>query len=206
MAATTSTSKLSTRESLIQVTVDAIDKMGEPDVRLDYILNTSGVSVSSLYHYFGNLRGLIDAANIVRFRRAYLLDLESTRAALEKVRTRDDFRSMVVSVVEDIFSPTRIVNRRRRLLALSGLENNQDFAKEIAQAQRSNAHATTELLIEAQSRGLVADDFDPVAFGVWLSAQAFGLAVTEIMNDDVLNDMWRAQTLQATLHLLGLND
>jgi AcrR family transcriptional regulator len=206
MAATTTTSKLSTREALIQVTVDALDELGEPNVRLENILATSGVSVSSLYHYFGNLRGLIDAANIVRFSRVYLLDLESTRTSLEKARTRDDFRLMVISVVEDIFSQTRSVNRRRRLLALSGLDNNHDFVASIAEAQRSNAEATSELLAFAKARGFVPDDCDPVSFGVWLSAQAFGLAVTEIMNDDVLNDKWREQTLRAALHLLGLDD
>jgi hypothetical protein len=41
---------------------------------------------------------------------------------------------------------------------------------------------------------------------VWFSAQAFGLAVTEIADDERMNDMWREQTLHATLHLLGLND
>ena len=197
---------MSTRELLIQVMVDALDEVGEPNIRLENILATAGVSVSSLYHYFGNLRGLIDAANVARFNRVYLLDIESTRAALEKTRTRDEFRTVVVSMIEDIFLPSRSTNRRRRLLAFSGLENNPEFVEAISLAHRSNALATSEILMSAKNRGFVPDDFDPVAFGVWLSAQAFGLAVTEIMNDDVLNDKWREQTLQATLCLLGFKD
>jgi AcrR family transcriptional regulator len=198
--------KVSTRDLLIQVTVDALDELGEPDVRLENILATSGVSVSSLYHYFGNLRGLIDAANVVRFNRVYLLDLASTRTAIDKARTKDDFRKLVVAIVHDIFLPTRSENRRYRLLALSGIDTNPEFASAIAEAQSSNAIATTELLVSAKNRGFVPDDFDPVAFGVWFSAQAFGLAVTEIADDNTMNDMWRDQTLRATLHLLGLND
>jgi AcrR family transcriptional regulator len=204
--AASSASKASTRELLIQVTVDAIDEVGEPNVRLENILEASGVSVSSLYHYFGNLRGLIDAANVTRFSRVYLLDLESTRSAIEKVRTRDEFRSMVNSVIEDIFSETRATNRRRRLLSLSGIDHNPNFSEQIAQAHQSNAMATTELLVSAKERGLLSVEFDPMAFGVWLSAQAFALAVTEISDNPALADLWRAQTLQATLHLLGLND
>ena len=197
---------MSTRELLIQVTVDALDEVGEPNIRLENILATSGVSVSSLYHYFGNLRGLVDAANVARFNRVYLLDIESTRAALDKTRTKDEVRAMVISMMEDIFLPSRNTNRRHRLLAFSGLDNNPEFVEAISQAHRSNALATSEILASAKNRGFVPVDFDPVAFGVWLSAQAFGLAVTEIMNDDVLNDKWREQTLRATLHLLGLND
>jgi AcrR family transcriptional regulator len=206
MAATTSTTKMTTREALIQVTVDALDELGEPNIRLENILATSGVSVSSLYHYFGNLRGLIDAANVVRFNRIYLLDLVSTRAALDKARTKDDFRKLVVAIVNDIFLPNRSENRRHRLLSLSGIDNNPEFASSIAQVQKANALATTEILVSAKNRGFVPDDFDPVAFGVWFSAQAFGLAVTEIADDESMNDMWREQTLHATLHLLGLND
>jgi AcrR family transcriptional regulator len=205
MAATTTT-KMTTREALIQVTVDALDELGEPDVRLENILATSGVSVSSLYHYFGNLRGLIDAANVVRFNRVYLLDLESTRAALDKARTKDDFRKIVVAIVNDIFLPSRSGNRRHRLLALSGVGNNREFASAIAEAQISNARATTDLLVSAKNRGFVPENFDPVAFGVWFSAQAFGLAVTEIADDETMSDMWREQTLRATLHLLGFSD
>jgi AcrR family transcriptional regulator len=206
MASSTTKPKMSTRELLIQVTVDALDEVGEPNIRLENILATSGVSVSSLYHYFGNLRGLVDAANVARFNRVYLLDIESTRAALDKTRTKDEFRAMVISMMEDIFLPSRNTNRRHRLLAFSGLDNNPEFVEAISQAHRSNALATSEILASAKNRGFVPVDFDPVAFGVWLSAQAFGLAVTEIMNDDVLNDKWRDQTLRATLHLLGLND
>lgn len=206
MAATTTTTKLSTRDALIHVTVEALDELGEPNVRLENILATSGVSVSSLYHYFGNLRGLIDAANVVRFNRVYLLDLESTRTALGKARTKDDFRKMVVSIVDDIFLSSRSENRRHRLVALSGVDNNPEFAASIAEAQKANALATTEILVSAKSQGFVPQHFDPVAFGVWFSAQAFGLAVTEIADDDAMNDMWRAQTLRATLHLLGLDD
>lgn len=206
MAATTTTTKLSTRDALIHVTVEALDELGESNVRLENILSTSGVSVSSLYHYFGNLRGLIDAANVVRFNRVYLLDLESTRTALGKARTKDDFRKMVVSIVDDIFLSSRSENRRHRLLALSGVDNNPEFAASIAEAQKANALATTEILVSAKSQGFVPQHFDPVAFGVWFSAQAFGLAVTEIADDDAMNDMWRAQTLRATLHLLGLDD
>jgi AcrR family transcriptional regulator len=204
--AASSAGKVSTRELLVQVTVDAIDEVGEPNVRLESILEASGVSVSSLYHYFGNLRGLIDAANVARFSRVYLLDIESTRSELEKARTRDDFRSMVISVIDDIFSQTRALNRRRRLLSLSGIDHNPNFSEQIAQEHRSNAAATTELLVTAKDRGLLPVDFDPVAFAVWLSAQAFALAVTEIIGNPVMEDMWRAQTLQATLHLMGLND
>ena len=206
MPATTSTSKLSTRETLIQVTVDALDELGEPNIRLENILATSGVSVSSLYHYFGNLRGLIDAANVVRFNRIYLLDLVSTRAALDKARTKDDFRKLVVAIVNDIFLPNRSENRRHRLLSLSGIDNNPEFASSIAAAQKANALATAEILVSAKNRGFVPEHFDPIAFGVWFSAQAFGLAVTEIADDESMNDMWREQTLHATLHLLGLND
>jgi AcrR family transcriptional regulator len=204
--AASSAGKVSTRELLVQVTVDAIDEVGEPNVRLESILEASGVSVSSLYHYFGNLRGLIDAANVVRFNRVYLLDLASTRTAIDKARTKDDFRKLVVAIVHDIFLPTRSENRRYRLLALSGIDTNPEFASAIAEAQSSNAIATTELLVSAKNRGFVPDDFDPGAFGVWFSAQAFGLAVTEIADDNTMNDMWRDQTLRATLHLLGLND
>jgi AcrR family transcriptional regulator len=206
MAATTSTTKMTTREALIQVTVDALDELGEPNIRLENILATSGVSVSSLYHYFGNLRGLIDAANVVRFNRIYLLDLVSTRAALDKARTKDDFRKLVVAIVDDIFLPNRSENRRHRLLSLSGIDNNPEFASSIAQAQKANALATAEILVSAKNRGFVPEHFDPIAFGVWFSAQAFGLAVTEIADDESMSDMWREQTLRATLYLLGLND
>lgn len=206
MASSSTKPKMSTRELLIQVTVDALDEVGEQNIRLENILATSGVSVSSLYHYFGNLRGLVDAANVARFNRVYLLDLESTRVALDKTQNKDEFRTMVINIVEDIFLPSRSANRRRRLLALSGIDNNPEFVAAISQAHRSNVLATSELLASAKARGFVPSDFDPVAFGVWLSGQAFALAVTEIMNDSGHNDKWREQTLRATLHLLGLND
>jgi hypothetical protein len=65
-------------------------------------------------HSSGNLRGLIDAANVVRFSRVFVVHLEHLRNDLEKAETRDEFRAVVIKNVEEVFEYSRSTYRRRQ--------------------------------------------------------------------------------------------
>jgi AcrR family transcriptional regulator len=90
-----------TKEAMLRVAIAAIDDGGEDGIRLDAILQEVGVSPSSLYYHYGNLTGLVEAAQVERFRRANLNNAIEVRQRIELVESVDEFKKLVDLLIKN---------------------------------------------------------------------------------------------------------
>ena len=142
-ATTTKVKKESTRDVLIRTAVAMIDEFGEPHLRLEVVLERSGASVSSLYHYFGNLDGLLRAANIARFNRYAFADIEYLRRRTEETKSKDDFRMLAPDSARVVLLAGHVIDDellRRRFGHRFVVVRTDDVDLVVAQRARTHVH------------------------------------------------------------------
>ncbi|MFM8389212.1 MAG: TetR/AcrR family transcriptional regulator, partial [Actinomycetota bacterium] len=100
---------------VIEATIRAIEAHGEASVRIDDILQETGISKGSLYHHFGGREGLIAAARVVQFSRFVAEDAKNIRETLTKTTTIQEFIAATSALVQVGNSAERERARHNRL-------------------------------------------------------------------------------------------
>lgn len=193
------------RELLLSIMIDELNEVGEADIRLEVILERAQISPSSLYHHFGNLRGLIEEAHVERFVREIYGRLDELKVQLEDMETRDDFIKIVDGTLDIFFTDQRKLARFRRLNALGSSYGRPEFAKRLAGAERDANKRTAEVLKVAQYRGFIAKSVDLEVFAAWLNASLVGGTAIDLMDDDDFRKKWTEMVRATTKYLLGLD-
>lgn len=192
------------REVLLQVMIDALNEVGEAEVRLETILERAQISPSSLYHHFGNLRGLIEEAHVERYIREVYANLDGLKKQFEDMETHDDFVRIIDANLDILLSDVRKVPRFRRANAFGSSFGHPEFARRIAAVEREANQKTAEVLKVAQYRGFIPRTVDLEAFASWLNASLSGSVVIDQMDDPEYRERWAAMMRASTRHLLGI--
>ena len=203
-ATTTKVKKESTRDVLIRTAVALIDEFGEPHLRLEVVLERSGASVSSLYHYFGNLDGLLRAANIARFNRYAFADIEYLRRRTEETKSKDDFRMLANQVLDTLYNEDRRLHRLHRLDTVHHASGSAEFSSEIGALHKSAIEQLAEALDVAKAKGFINKEVDTTGFGAWFLGNSFARGLLDITDDSDVSASWLATHRAACFHLLGL--
>lgn len=202
--ATVSPKRKSARDTLLRAAIAAIDEHGEAGVRLEEVLAHAGASVSSLYHHYGNLRGLIDQAQLVRFAQAYSDSVTEFLRRLEKVSTTKELTKLIRLTVEEVYSSERRSMRQQRLHALGAVYHNEELRLEMAELERQSAERTATAVCALQDRGFVSPAINPMTWALWFNTQVYAVAVIDLLDDDAQRQAWVEHTADATLRSFGL--
>lgn len=194
----------STRDRFIRVTTQIIDAYGESAVKLEDVLVEADASVSSLYHHFGSLRGLIEETQIHRFMMARFLDVDQLRLGAERVTTKREFGKLLNSVVSGMLSETRAFNRMRRVTALASSESSESMRAKLRELERETLDSVTNGFMVAQARGVIPKSVDVQAATLWASTLVFSRVLTELLEDETLQDRWDEMTHKFILQAFGL--
>ena len=172
-----------TRERILASTVAVLRTRGADAVRIDDILVTANASASSLYHHFGDRKGLIQAAAaVVREQLAASEDpghLDDGFAAT----THDEFCDYIVRELRR--AATSDVNRRRRLqrvrLAAASIGGPPT---DDSQFQTLMTSTIAELFEDAKARHLINPELDSFAYCAWFQGMLLGQLLTESTQAD----------------------
>ena len=202
--ATAAQKRGSARETLLRAAIDAIDEHGEAGVRLDDVLTAAGASVSSLYHHYGNLRGLVERAQLERFAQAYSDNVGEFLRRLETITAREEVIELIEQTVAAIYSTDREVTRQQRLHSLGAVYQNSQLRASVAELEKNSAERTATAVRELQRRGFVPVSIDPYEWSLWFNTQVYALAVVDLLGDDRVRRAWIRQVADATLRSFGL--
>lgn len=194
----------SARDALLRVMVKTIDEHGEPGVRLEKVLHEANSSVSSMYHHFGNLAGLIEAAQIVRFRRTQQMDLEFFRDGLKEVSTLSEFRELVVTGMSRAFHADRRITRAQRVNVLGRSYQNPHYAEQLRELQREANVALIDALVLAQARDLIPAHVDVELAAAWWATMTSGRYFVELLDDPSLEERWNGLAKQFVFTILEI--
>ena len=193
-----------TKEVLLRVAIAAIEEVGEAHVRLDDILRDADASVSSLYHHYGNMRGLLDEAQLARFDSYTGENIKAFHDAVIRVRNKDEFRKLIAATVKDLFSRERKENRSTIVNAFGSIFKTPEFDQRVVELEKQNVAMLSAAIEHARSRGMTKSDLDVVSFSAWAAGLTFSRVIPDIINDDDIIDGWIEMTIDSINHLLGL--
>lgn len=180
----------SARDALMRVMVRTLDEYGEPGVRLEKVLKEANASVSSLYHHFDNLAGLIESAQVVRFRRTQQLDVDYFTEEMKLVTNLDEFRALLNRAISRALHEDRRLVRSQRVNAAARSYQNPQYAEQLRDLQKQANQALTLALLRAQAKGFVPSHVDIEAAAAWWTSTVYGRYFVEILDDANLENRW----------------
>lgn len=164
----------STITAVIDATIKAIEAGGEASVRIDDILNETGISKGSLYHHFGGREGLIAAARVTQFSRFVAEDAERIRETLTKTKTLADYITATSALVQIGNEAERDQARLNRLNVIASSFGRPDLHDALAVQQHSHTETIAEAVRYGQTMGWIRKDIDARAVAVFV--QGYNLA------------------------------
>lgn len=193
--------KTDTRERLLAAAISVIESEGESALRVQDIADAVGVTKPSIYHFFGDREGLIDAALAEMYRRdtgvaaAYLMEL------VEQARTTEEFSEALRLGVASVRSDDAA--RRRSMLTkiLGAATSRPSLQAAIRDANRDTAARNAQIIDLGRAKGFFQADFDTRVGGLFASALFTDRHYVDI-DDGFDGDEWDALVFETLRHLL----
>lgn len=193
-----------TKDLLLRVAIEEIDRVGEARVRLDDILRESGVSVSSLYHFYGSMRGLLDEAQLARFDADTGANIKQFHDAVVRCANVEQFRSLVEATVNEVYSKKRARNRSTLMNAFGAIFETPGYQERVVRLEDENIAVLSAAFEHAKRQGFIASDVDNKSLAIWVIGLTFSRVLPDILDDDESVDGWIRITTASLLHVMGL--
>ena len=171
---------MDTRRRLLDAAITVLDRDGEAAIRVRDVSRAAGVSYASLYHFFGDREGMIEAAQAERYERSLFALMEPLREDIAQARSEKSFYDAVRLGVARMWTPERASFRRSRIEALAAMTARPGLAALIRDAQHTLNLTIAEMLKEPQRRGWVRRDLDLEMVGAWAQGMTNGRLLIEI--------------------------
>ena len=182
---------VSTRQRILDATVEALDRGGEAAVRVTDVADAAGVTQGMVTYHFRTRDRLVAEAHSVRFVESVRDDMNLLELAVGSTHTAADMRFLVSTLTTVLLSPDRVEARRRRLSAV-GFAIQSEIAFEVmSEAHSAMIDAFERLVSEGQRLGVLRPEVDARATASVLSAYAFGLVLLDFDRDRPSDDALR---------------
>jgi AcrR family transcriptional regulator len=169
----------SSRQRILEATIEAIDRGGETSVRIIDVSEAAGVTQGLVTYHFRTRDQLIAEASTARFVATISEDIAIMQAALPSLKSVDDLRQLAEKMTTLLLLPERVAARRRRLNAM-GFAIQSPTAKEaITAVQTQVVDAFTDMIVYAQTIGIARTDLDARAMATMILSYTFGIVMKE---------------------------
>jgi AcrR family transcriptional regulator len=181
----------SSRERILDATIEAIDRGGETSVRIIDVSEAAGVTQGLVTYHFRTRDLLIAEASTARFIATISEDIANIQQSLPSLQTADDLRGLIERMTKLLFLPERMAARRRRLNAL-GFAIQAEKAKDaITTVHTEVVDAFTAMVQHGQNIDIIRKDLDARSVSTLILAYTFGIVMTEFdsappADDDLL--------------------
>lgn len=194
----------STRTRLIEAAAKAIDNGGVQAVRIREICKASKTSAPSIYYFFGDRQGLINAAQAHRYVRSAQNLGKAFADAVYGCKSKNDFTKIAHVMLDEIFSPKRAFARATRMSVLGTAQSEKGLAEMVTATQEVSNKLLSEPLRFAQAKRWVNDDFDPFMFHIWLMGMINGRVLIELGEPHPKAEEWDIVAKRSVCLLLGI--
>jgi AcrR family transcriptional regulator len=191
-----------TAHEILERTIETIDAHGEAAVRVQELADTVGVAVTSLYHFYGNREGLIEAAQAARYVRGLQSAQQSFAEDVRWCRTADEFRTVMSRTLQRLSSAESAPHRMTLVNALGSAHGRPQLAGAIAEAQAAGIAEFAQIFAGPQAAGWIRADLDLVAFSAWYVGNIVQRTVIDVGVAGVDGDAWNRISYDATLAVL----
>jgi AcrR family transcriptional regulator len=185
------------REEILERTIQIIEHHGEAAVRVKDLCDEVGVAVTSLYHFFDNREGLIEAAQVERYERELRRAADDIADHISACRTQREFRSLVRRLLDMLCAHERAGARLNRINVIGSVQGRPDLERRIGAAQTAFHHDLAAALELPQQRGWIRRDLDLAALTAWFFGQITSRILIEIGDSDIDGRAWNRMATEA---------
>ena len=181
-----------TRQRLVGTVLELARDRPIDEIRVEEVLQESGISTGSLYHHFDDFGHLIETAMAERYVEILRHGLVLAGAALDQAEDVEDLkrRMLEASYIYVKLNTPEIRFERARILARA--EGSERLREVLGEAQQELTDSMTEMFARAQRpAGLLDPDIDPRSIAVFLQAYTFGRLVDDIVPRRMKQEDWQ---------------
>ena len=181
-----------TRERLIKTVLALAEDQAIDEIRVEQVLEKSGVATGSLYHHFDDFGHLIETAMAERYVEILRHGLVLAGAALDQAEDYEDLkrRMLEASYIYVKLNTPALRYERARILARA--EHSDRLRQVLGEAQQELTDSLTEMFARAQRpAGLLDPDIDPRSIAVFMQAYTFGRLVDDIVPNRMEQEKWQ---------------
>ena len=176
-----------TKQQLIQATSELMDEVGVEEISAAMVLERTGASKSSMYHFFDDFSELLEETFLVRFAASVEASGRAIKEIIQASTTQDGFFTAIEAVTKSSQARENSAIRFQRARMLARSEHNDRFHKSLGKIQEDLTDFLAEAFEMAQQKGFVNHDFEPRTGAVFIQAYTLGKVVDDItqvhMND-----------------------
>lgn len=185
-----------TKRKLLDSTVKLIENLGIDRVTSTLVLTDSGVSKSSMYHFFNNFGDLVTEAQILQYRELDQERWKSLRRLVSDSSTTDEFYSGFVRLIQSLEKQEDKSSRLRRINAIGKSMNSTSLKLALAEMEEIRLDEMTQALELAQAKGFVVSVYDPRSIALTIQSLAFGKILDDTLHNPMDDQQWTSIALQ----------
>lgn len=169
-----------TKQHLIQATSELMDKLPLEDISASLVLERSGASKSSMYHFFEDFSDLLEETLLYRFAVSVQASNKIIKEIVNGSTTKEDFFLALETVTRKSQDRSNSAIRFQRARMLGRSERNERFRESLGKVQQGLTDSITEMIQRAQDKGYITTDFQPRTLAVFIQAYTLGKVVDDI--------------------------
>lgn len=179
-----------TKVKITQAAASLLDERDVNDITVDEVLAVAGVTKGAMYHHFEDYAEVLESALIARYSIGVDWSIELLESAFTATERDADFLGRIAQVGRLTHAPERSRVRLERARTIALAEHHPRLRRALAAEQQRLTDTLTELIADAQTRGLVHPEIDPHAGAVFVQAFTLGRVVDDISERPVDPDAW----------------
>ena len=193
-----------TDERILMAAASIIDRHGEAGVRINDICKGLKITAPSVYHFFGDREGLIEATQSYRYARGQDEFIQWFADGVYGCSNSSEFVQHIHAAIHLLLSPSRREFRRARADVLGSAQYRPSLATKVSEAQNKSNLRQVETLRYARAKGWIKDDFDLEAFSAWTSGLSVSKRLVELTGSSTDIKQWDDITTRAICLVLGV--
>ena len=179
-----------TKQLLIQATSELMDEVSLEEISAAMVLERSGASKSSMYHFFEDFGDLLEATFLVRFAASVQASDRAIKEIIEVSTNKVEFFKALEKVTQATQTRNNSAIRFQRARMLARSERNERFRKSLGDIQQQLTDSLTQAIKNAQDKGFVTTDFQPRTLAVFIQAYTLGKIVDDITTNPMDDQDW----------------
>lgn len=192
-----------TIEAVINAASSAITSGGESSVRIQDISKSTGVSIGSIYHHFGDRDGVVRAAYVHKFASTAREDIERAKRWIAGINSANDLRDHTDEIRNFL---TELLERKsavERAAVIGQMAGRPLLQRALGEVQQELTNSLTEAMQLLHDRKMLKPEIAPRAAAVVMQGLLFGRVIAELEIEPVSNQDWNAAAMAALSGMLS---
>jgi AcrR family transcriptional regulator len=193
---------IGTANLMLEAAIQTIADHGEVGIRVEAVARAAGVAKPTLYHFYGDREGLIEAAQCERYRRTLAYGVVDQFEMIRHCRSGEEFQALVRAWTGSLGDEAGEERRRIRIEVLGSSVSRPALRQRIAAIEYDAAGALAEVLAYARDRGWVRSDLDLHTAAVWWFGMMNGRYLVESPNSAFDPTAWDTLATETVMSVL----